>query len=179
MAYSLHLDQKFCFYSSRCFVFIVRSTSTHRVNLVNKNHWWFLWPGHCKKLLYQFLTFTHILAHHIWRRDRKERALSLSCASFCQVSLSSTWWSIEQDPSPWLSAAFEDLRESERHDDSLFECIFGVFQSRNVFPMNIRLLSNDSFIDLPSELILFLVVSAASGSSIFLTTCGFIVVSNI
>ena len=179
MTNSLHLDQKLCFYSSRSFVLIVRTTSAHRVDFINENYWRLFGSGNSKKLFDKFLAFSNILAHNVRWWDEKECALSLCSACFCEIGLPCSWWSIKQDSSPRFSSTFEDLRESKRHNDGLFECIFSILQPGNIIPMDIGLLGNDSLIDLSSKFQFLFAVSTSSASSIFLAIGSLIGVSNV
>lgn len=78
---TLHLNQEFGFDSPRSLVLAIRSISTHRVDFVDKNNRRFFFSCQVKQRFNQFLTFSHILAHQVRRRDREKCTLCLSCAS--------------------------------------------------------------------------------------------------
>lgn len=59
---------------------------------------------------------------------------------------------------PRLSFASEHLWEANRQDDGFFESCLGTFQSGNIFPSHIGLLSNDGSLHLLLHLLLFTVI---------------------
>jgi hypothetical protein len=162
MTHTLHLHQKLSLHSPRSLVLAIRSISTHRVYLIDKNDGGLFLSGHVEERFDQFLTFSHVLAHQIRRGNREECTVGLSCAGLCEEGLSSSRRTVQKDSLPGFTIASENLFEPNGQNDSFLQSVLGVFESRNILPLDIWFFSDDGIVDLALEVVVFLVALAAA-----------------
>jgi len=165
MTNTLHLDQKFSLNSSWCFVFSIRSVTTHGVDLINEDDRRLFFTSQVKERFDQSFALTNILAHEIRRGHWEESSLSFSCTSFSKICFSCSWRTIKQNSFPRFSTSCENLFESNGQNDSFFECILGILKSCDIFPLDIGLFGDDGIIKLTFQVVVLFVVVISTVTS--------------
>lgn len=144
----LHLNKELSFDSSRNLVFFWRSFTCNRIDFINENDTWSLFPCHFEKCSESFFWLTHILGHQIRSRNgEKCSSLLFGSTCLCQESLTSTWRTIHENPSPRSSFTDKNFWEFNGQNYSFLKYFLCLFKTANIFPLDIWFFLDNSLGD--------------------------------